>query len=407
MTIKNFFFKLNRYVPITILNLFIILIFCSRVFANEQPAFLKVEKGDPLVSVFTQPGLNWKNCKKDANGDCIDGIGWLDKDAKVWIVGDPVKRIVTDPFTGKDVEEEYYPVKFEYSRKVGDTIYSKEKGPIGYVDAAYLGFEKQTPILAAEEIVNPFCGLKSADHGLENAKNAIEEKCKEETSDIIKSKIGQCISTSGDSKKSNLYDDVILKELVKVKPAGLSAEGGRPVTNSDLVAIDSLARTMYGEMASCYKHGLEYPMAVARIALNRAENKKLSKLFIRGKHHPSKLPMAKVVTSPTQFNVWLRKLNSDANPSKEMALCPPRNPAQKMKDGRKPSPQELSIWNHTVRIATEAVLFPEDFKKKTEGLADIYYYTSGMGKFYDMELQNRSIAGRKISRTGCVELWKE
>ncbi len=319
-------------------------------------------------------------------------------------MGKPVKKIVTDPFSGKEVEEEYYPVKFEYTRKVGDKEYSKFKGPIGYVDAAYLGFEKQAPLLQAEEVINPSCGLKSNSQGLENAKNFIEDQCKEDTANIIKSKIGQCFSMASDTKKTNLYDDVILKTIQDVKPDGLKAEDGRPVTNADLVAIDSLARTMYGEMASCYKHGLEYPMAVARIALNRIDNEKL---FVRGQHNQSKLPIAKVATSPTQFNVWLRKLNGDSNPSKEMALCPPRSPSQKLLNGRKPYAQELSIWNHTVRIATEAVLFPKGFKKKTEGVKDIYYYTSGMGKFYGMELQNRSIAGRKISKSSCVELWKE
>ncbi len=389
------------------LSFLFLLIISVQVLANERPAYLKIEKGDPVVSVFTEAGLNWKNCEKNEKGECIKGIGWLDKDAKIWIVGEPVKRTVTDPFTGKDVEEEYYPVKFEYTRRVGDTGYPKLKGPIGYVDAAYLGFEKQAPILAAEEVVNPSCGLKSGNQSLQNAKNAIEEHCKEDTANLILGKIGKCMSEEGIEKKSNLNDDVILREVKKVQPAGLTAEGGRAVTSEDLVAIDSLSRTMYGEMASCYKHGLEYPMAVARIALNRAENKILSKRFIKGKHDASKLPIAKVATTPSQFNVWLRKLNNDANPSREMALCPPRSPTQKLKSGRKPSAQELSIWKHTVRIATDAVLFPEAFKKKTKDLDDIYNYTSGMGKFYDMKLQDRSIAGRKISKTKCVELWKE
>lgn len=381
---------------------------------DEQPVFLKLEDGDPYISVFRTPGQNWKYCDRDEEGKCKDGIGWLGRDAKVWVVGNKVMSIAIDPLTNQEVEEEYYPVQFEYTREVNGKVYEKKKGPVGYIEAAYVEFEKVKPIYSQEKVPTekkPDCDPQSepGHNQVKDITKALELNNLNEVTALIKDRIGFCSDIKNDNVKSgNLYDSVILPKMRSMTPPRIMDENGRYITNDQLIDIDSLARTLYGEMASCYKHGLQYPLAVARIAVNRSENKARHKEFIRGRHVEAKPQLASVVTSASQFNVWLRKLESSKNPSTKMALCPPRDPNSKMWTGSLPSKQELAIWNHTVRIATEAVLFPTSFKKRTDRLKSRYFYTSGMGKFFNMRYDGHAqVENRKIDNRKCVEIWHE
>ncbi len=394
-----------------------ILCFISSAYGQEERrAYMNLEKGDPLVSVFRKPGLNWKFCQKNAAGECVDAMGWLDRKAKVWVTGPKIKVATPDPHTHEIVEEEYYPVRFEYQRmgkdKNGkDELVVREKGPIGYVDAAYIDFEQREPIYSSNKSPKPdskACKFNSSSmkKNMEDFKCAVVQKNIETASEQIKSKVGFCGDMKDDDDhKANLYDNVILKKLKKVSVPKVKGEDNIPMTQEQMIDIDSLARTLYGEMASCYKHGLHYPMAVARVVVNRRNETKLHNLFIRGPHLAGKPVSAKVATSASQFSVWLRKLNGKKNHPLGMAMCPPRAPDQKLWTGIKPSAEELAIWNHTVKIATEAVLFPQSFKNRTEKLDQRFYYTSGMGQFYKMKKDSVQIEGRNLDKSKCIEIW--
>ncbi|MCB0370071.1 MAG: hypothetical protein KDD45_11765, partial [Bdellovibrionales bacterium] len=72
-----------------------------------------------------------------------------------------------------------------------------------------------------------------------------------------------------------------------------------------------------------------------------------------------------------------------------------------------PSAEELAIWNNTLKIAIEAVKFPESFKDRTGGDRFKYlFYTSNTGKFYDMKQEHPKILGREFKKL-CLEFWKE
>ena len=60
-------------------------------------------------------------------------------------------------------------------------------------------------------------------------------------------------------KSGNAYDAHVLPKLKNKPLPNITNEFGTPITRADLINIDALARTMYGEMANCYKHGLQYP----------------------------------------------------------------------------------------------------------------------------------------------------
>lgn len=403
---------------VNILILQAVFLFCSFHFANAQnpEVFLKLEKGDPYVSVYNKAGVNWKYCELNQKGECSEGIGWLDQDSKVWVAGPKVKATTKDPFTNQIVEEEYYPVQFAYKRmgkdeEGNDKLIEHVQGPIGYIDAAYVDFEQRAPLFSlpkeAQKTGALICpGKKAYLPQLEELTGALVLKSIEETASLLKDRIGFCVNLDADTdKKANLYDNVILKKLNRISPPKLKGENDQYITQEQLIDVDALARTLYGEMASCYKHGLHYPMAVARIALNRSEDGGRHPSFVQGRHLSEKPRLSRVVTTPSQFSIWLRKLNKKENPPLGMAMCPPREKTQKLWNGKKPSAQELAIWNHTVKIATEAVLFPNSFKKRTQELNQRFFYTSGMGQFYKMKKDHVKIEGRAVDKAQCMEIW--
>lgn len=381
-----------------------------------QQVYLKLEKGQ-LTTIYNKPGVTWKSCKKNKAGGCSEAIGWVDRDTKVWIAGEKVEAPTYDPFKDETVKEDFYPVQFEYSRTTKGGTVNKKRGDIGYIDAAYIETKRVEPIYPAKK---PDATPASTDKkpclptpdkpeaDFATVAWATHLRSIEETANLLKDKIGFCADLKSDrNTKANLYDSVILPQLQNMAIPKISGEGGKRISKAQLVDVDALARTLYGEMASCFKHGLEYPMAVARIAVNRTESTDYHSAFIQGPHSDKKSNLSRVVTSPNQFSLWLRKLNGKKNPPLGMAMCPPRDSKQKLWHGNKPSPVELQVWNQAVQIATEAVLFPSTFKSRTKKLDQRYFYTSGVGKFYRMQKVSAQIEGRSLNKSKCIEIWHD
>ncbi len=64
-----------------------------------------------------------------------------------------------------------------------------------------------------------------------------------------------------------------------------------------------------------------------------------------------------------------------------------------------------------MRIATEAVLHPKEFNRRTQEIKG-YHYSSGMSDrpnawMKKMQQSNPSVEGRKIERNACLEIWME
>lgn len=176
-------------------------------------------------------------------------------------------------------------------------------------------------------------------------------------------------------------------------------------SRAELIQVDSLARTIYAEMQGCYRYGLHYPMAVARIILNRAEATEKSeareKQFIKGQHSKDKPNVAKVATSPSQFKVW------EAGNNTHHALCPPSSKDIFWKKGAKPTAEDLAIWENSLRIAIEAIKYPKTFKERTGGDDfNILFYTSGTEKFYDFTRVDKIIQERDFKKE-CLRFWVE
>jgi hypothetical protein len=241
---------------------------------------------------------------------------------------------------------------------------------------------------------------------------------------MVSPMVGECPLKPPTEKKvsswkgKNIYDAEalpLIKQKTKKLPAipKLSSDGKTVGTASanDLVAIDNLARTVYSEMNECFHKGIQYPMAAAKVALNRADLLDAGKGFPHfgnGPQASGKPTISKVLTAPYQFSVWNHI--GAANPKDKtvlMSLCPARDESKNNWRGGKPSPRDREAWDMAVKIATEAILFRPRFDAKTSGIKQTYY--TSKRKEYDGRSRPQpapEIMGRSVDSYQCMYLWQ-
>ena len=98
------------------------------------------------------------------------------------------------------------------------------------------------------------------------------------------------------------------------------------------------------------------------------------------------------------------RTNPNEFKSLRLVLCPPRNKNEDYWLGSKPSSTEIEIFHNAVKIATEAVLFPHFFEKRTAKIEQ-YYFSSGENEFYNKTRVHPTVHGRRIQKNKCVSLW--
>lgn len=265
------------------------------------------------------------------------------------------------------------------------------------------------------ETSNPQAGLKDIAKQFTPLTKSIENLSVAQKSDQLSKIVGFCPLAPPTQKptyagKDNVYDHYILPGIKKQPVPKIRSESGDMMTQSQLIEIDALARTLYGEMAQCYKHGLQYPMAVAKMIQNRKVSNR-DREFIKPPHAAGKPKTAQIATTPTQFSMWHRTIAGKKNNPLHHGLCPPQKPGQPFWRSKSTPKQENDIWLNTVRIATEAVLHPKEFNRRT-GEIKGFHYSSGMSAnpnswMKKMQQVQPTIEGRKIERNACLEVWME
>lgn len=243
--------------------------------------------------------------------------------------------------------------------------------------------------------------------------SATSELGTDEQLEVIMKNIGDCHEKMDGNYHQRVINKVATKPLAPIFKERKMEDGSTQIVNAtraDWVAMDVLARTLYGEMASCFRKGKQYPEAVAKVILNRVDFKNETNLgarFISSDGDDSNLDYRNDITNVAfksyQFSVWNRE-----DPARRMAMCPPSRADQKFWKGSLPGKEEQQIWKDAVRIAARAVLQGQSFRKKTEDLTALYY-TSNMelSKKDYAEISNASIGGTKLPMSRCVQLWRE
>jgi len=208
-----------------------------------------------------------------------------------------------------------------------------------------------------------------------------------------------------------VFDNLILNDIKSTRLPEIKVNSTRTLNHDDLVNIDVLARTMYGEMASCFKNGLQYPRAVARIILNRAEKTSRLKEFSDRPQNLSKPIIAQVASSPRKFNNWLIYNSGKKNGPLHQSLCPPKTINAPFWKDNEANSYDIKVWDDAVKIATDVILNTENFKKETSELENIFFYTSNMKSYGEKGIYKQVYPkidnGRSVNNTKCIELWKE
>lgn len=374
------------------------------------------------TTLTSKPGLTWSTAKAS------EKVGWPEEKDKLKYLDSELVEM-EDPITHEYRWQLFYKVNYTHKPKKANAAEIKGEG---WVNADFIRNDivrNDEEDKLGELIKNlgerhaPTCTPSQKHHVPEpkvvvEAKEILRPSAMEQIIDRISPHLGKCLlDDSLDlpalGKETSAFDSTVLKHWKKSSvPKDIPSPLSGSLKKADLVNIDTFARTIYGEMASCFDNGLQYPMAMAKVVSNRVE-------YIR-KHEGEATPFApeepnhelkgnfsSVLTHPYQFSVWNKMIGGKTNPSLKQVLCPPRDPEAKFWPKVKPSKKESNIWKESIRIATEAVLFPEKFRKQTERITELYY-TSGLGYFMDgFQRAHHSIDGKPISRGRCIELWRK
>ncbi len=311
---------------------------------QPYPAYIDSVEDGQYLTVFNKPGMNWSTCtilidKVTKAEKCKEAVGWPSRDAKIKVISPPVKAKVFNPYREEDVEENYVKVEFEYTRTGKDGKEHHQKGE-GYIELSYLSRSVRNPFYGAQsgsvkqpdcdKNKNPQSQLKDLSKKIAPLAKSIENLSLAQKADELSKVVGFCPLNPATKKpsytgKDNVYDHYVLPGLKKKPLPKVKSESGEAMTQAQLIEIDSLARTLYGEMAQCYKHGLQYPLAVAKIIQNR-KNSKRDREFIDPPHSPGKPKAAQVATTPSQFSMWHRTIAGKKNNPLHHGLCPPQKP---------------------------------------------------------------------------------
>lgn len=417
---------MERYLKTTILFFYIFVqtLVLNAAQFEPYPAYIDSLEDGQYITVFDKPGFNWSTCtivleKKTNKEICKEAVGWPGRDAKIKVISPPIKKFVFDPYTDEEVEDQFVKIEFEYDRMGEDEKMHHQKG-VGYVDFAYLSKSVRNPFFGAQSKTQKTEPCKKSDAKTSGSSEqqalrdiikpiqeatedyTIAEKAKEVSTLVGKCALKPSTSTPDYKGKKNIYDHYVLPDLKKTKTPSY-------MSNDQLIEIDALSRTLYGEMARCYKHGLQYPMTVAKIIQNRKVKNR--KGFVQPPHEPGKPMTAKVATTPSQFSMWHKVVAGKKNNPLRHGLCPPQKPGGPYWHSQKAPKMENDIWQNTVRIATEAVLDPKTFNKRTQNVKQTHY-SSGMSEnpnswMKKMKQVYPSVEGRVINRNSCLEIWQE
>lgn len=478
---------------------------------NERKVHLDLNDG-VQTSVFSKSGITSTNdCAADKpkkSSEACKSLGWPDNKSNLTSTGNLDFQFEEDE-DGNKILKTYTEVNFSYDREglktgtgwVSQDVVSFEPTISSYSEIVmnkiseaqvWLGEKWEeickpatkggsSPLLLAPASKNNWLAIYEVTKKVEE-KVVVENQERRTVSEIaseLSSSVGQCIlDVKVEEKKTekgqievnvdvtvpksfsgNLtYDQFVLPSMQKHSlPKNIRKEDGTPFTQKDLIAVDTMARSLYAEMARCVELGSHYQMAIARVFRNREkailDNPNAAKEFLRhqSEHSPNKSLLSQVVTSPVQVSAWNQEVIDfdklkDARRGEVKALmkqgvgewdawerakkifkpnmetkrfyknnesgllhtlCPPSDPKKICYAERKPNLTENAAWESSLRVAVEAVLFPTQFDRKTAQLEGIKHYTSGRTKFYDYTEVFPSIDGRKINSRACLNLWKE
>lgn len=367
------------------------------------------------MRITTIPGKTWKDCLGDPKpGEQRPCIGWPAAGPRTRMqIKDSAVAWETDPLTQEKQQKLFYKVDVEYPDANGAMIKKT-----GWISAQFVRADRlakstlhtQEVDLAVPKVskIDPDCAVKpqTAPFQIKETGKAISYM-QEELVQRLGSELGQCMGRNSNLKDVKSPFERFMRAHWNDRIQKGTEYGqykGKPITAQQMFAIDSLARTLFGEMRGCFVNGVRYPMAVAQIVLNRAEYvqiygavppfvkvpKKKDRIDFKKKSIEEIIP--EVISSPLQFSPW----NSD-DVNLHQILC--------LKDL---DTTHSAIWKKSLEISITSILDSDSFSKEARTVNHLHF-SSGMdpwwakGKGYRIE--KPEVGGLKIDQGRCMRLW--
>lgn len=357
-----------------------------------------------------QPGKTYQDCwdietNKDAKVPCKAWPTAGDNATNLEFADSEVVRF-HDPLEGRDVTRIFYKANGTYFPKKLD-----EKGKSYYdsqakkIDSLWIDSKniRYTPLGKSVDLSRCPPDPRGDGPGMPRSRKDFEDIAKQMSDNLylgILPHVGKCIQNQSGVPGLRQHWSQRTRQR---DPANLTVAGAK-ISPLQLEAIDVLARVVFGEMRSCANIGLQYPMTVARVALNRAdlarERRPNSSIFplpnkkgIPGA--PVEEAMIKVLGTPLQFSALNR---NDSNLSKVM--CPTKPTKRK---GFDPS---VEAWKRSVKVAAMTILDTKEFKEKTNSIK-VFHYTSAIkAPWKGAKRVSASVDGYAVDNASCIRLWK-
>ncbi len=296
----------------------------------------------------------------------------------------------------------------------GRYLVSSKNGEEGWIDKNEAASRKREGVLSKfDASANGACVgtlgpmLQSPDQTLSGLLADLCDEAVGKQMPAIFKAVGACVKDDEiEDKYRKLAKNKVLAAWPQVK--NLRRTNGEPATKTDLVNIDLLARTLYGEMETCSQKSEAYPRAVSKLILNRADfakaNPSRASLFIdpdRAKE-PNENELTNAILKRKQFSPW-----NVSDPTAPRILCPPTDTKKPYGIGRAPIPDEIATWKAMVTIAAQSVLGDKSYKNRSRDMRDLYFTSNG-AKIEGLErVKNVSVGGEKITDPSCLMMWKD
>ena len=186
-------------------------------------------------------------------------------------------------------------------------------------------------------------------------------------------------------------------------------EDGKLATTEDWVAVDLLARTLYGEIGGSNKCASNdgYFEAVGRVIMNRAE-------FMNDPNHEKhtnffksetsvKNQYARAAISPHEFQVWQDESRYVICPASEIQKTYKDKSGEVIASTRD---KDYIRWFAALQTASDMIFKENSFKCKTKNIKSLFYTKSSLapGKNF-VHVRGAKIGSQTIDNSDCVQLW--
>lgn len=413
----------------------------AKIDPNEYKFKVDSERGTRQATVFSVWGKSYLDCKDPqgksdkalAESPCV---AWPNETATFKVLDSMFAEVNNargdDPTVPRRRWQLFYQVEYSYKpdghpQKTGvgwisaqdlRLVTSEEQaesphlpGPVPYVGKA--------PVTGVEPCAPDSLEVKEQ-RSIESVNDRVRNPTLADVIDDIAPHMGECALNANrefpDIQDGKAAFDQTMVPFWKGKKVSAELTGldGKPIDKKTLFEIDALARTIYGEMATtCLGRGEGYLMAVARVAVNRADyvddGGKRWRLFVESKSDRDKGTVASVVGARAKFSVWNKyHMNEvgELGPNSRLlqVLCPASSTRHKAYMKRPGTAEEVKKWRKSLEIAAQAILDPKKFKERTKAVTQ-YFYTSGMGSRDKFKRVKPKVEGKVLDRGRCIELW--